>query len=295
MIMFNRFWHCINENGSVQLDATIYEWLGYNHKQVRNNKLACLKLLKSHNIEYREVKHTDPEFERYPILVTEASTMTPVALNRQKWIVMRSDDFKMMAMCLRTDRGKEIREYYIAIETLFKMYCEYTFEFLKRQSDQQMSERDQLLWESRRQNSNIGDEVQNTGAKLRIAREVVVPPIYEKPSLMNWCVVIEMASSYVPSVNDPKYIREGKPNVVILRGQERYINSRLASVKKFGDGTNLGAKIVKRFPSPNAIDLNNRLKIELSQKKIRKRLRFNFSVWRKDTATGRWWWWWFFG
>ncbi|ASZ85079.1 099L [Cherax quadricarinatus iridovirus] len=42
---------------------------------------------------------------------------------------MGSDDFKRMVMCLRTKRAGQIRDYYLAIEKLFKMYCEYTHHY----------------------------------------------------------------------------------------------------------------------------------------------------------------------
>ena len=64
MFLFSRFWHCINENGSIQLDRAVLEWLGYDSAKRYDNKASFIKLLRRHNIEYREIKHTDPEFDK---------------------------------------------------------------------------------------------------------------------------------------------------------------------------------------------------------------------------------------
>ena len=124
------------------MDATIFEWLGYDSAQARDNKAAFIKLLKAEKMPYTQIKHTDPDFDKYPELVKEASTMTPVALNRQKWIVMDSKDFKKTVMCLGTKKADAIRRYYISLEKLFKMYCEYTLQFLMRQIYQRLRERE---------------------------------------------------------------------------------------------------------------------------------------------------------
>ena len=106
--------------------------MGYDFAKKADNKAAFIKLLESYEIPYRLIKHTDLEFEKYLEFVQEASTMTVNALKSKKWIVMDSKDFKMAVMCLRTERADDVRRYYISLEKLFKIYCEYTLYHLMR-------------------------------------------------------------------------------------------------------------------------------------------------------------------
>ena len=108
------------------------------------------------------------------------------------------------------------------------MYCEYTKCFQKR-------------------------EITGLNMKLYVARDVVVPPIPEDPSLMHWCGIIEMAPGFVPCESDPKYIQKYKPNVIIARIQQRNLGTRLKEIQALGNGTNKNAEMRDKFPSPNAM------------------------------------------
>ncbi|ATE87063.1 hypothetical protein [Shrimp hemocyte iridescent virus] len=109
--------------------AAVINWLGYDSKQERNNKSAFVQLLDSNNIEFTQIGYKDSNFSNYPELVEDAKTCSKAALKSKQWIIMGSDDFKRMVMCLRTKRAGQIRDYYLAIEKLFKMYCEYTHHY----------------------------------------------------------------------------------------------------------------------------------------------------------------------
>lgn len=61
--MLNKFWQCISENRCVVIHATILDWLGYESKNERDNKASFIQLLNSHNIQFRQIKHTDSEFK----------------------------------------------------------------------------------------------------------------------------------------------------------------------------------------------------------------------------------------
>jgi hypothetical protein len=45
----DKFWQSLREGGSVLLDGTVLEWLGYDNEQERDRKQTFLKLLKSNN------------------------------------------------------------------------------------------------------------------------------------------------------------------------------------------------------------------------------------------------------
>jgi hypothetical protein len=122
------------------VDATILEWLGYDNEQERNNKSSFIKLLQSHQIEFKQIKQSDSNFKNFPDLIQEAKTLNPNALNRKLWIIMDSDDFKEMVMCLQTKKAHLIRKYYLSLEKLVKMYSEYTHHFQMVQVKEQLQE-----------------------------------------------------------------------------------------------------------------------------------------------------------
>jgi hypothetical protein len=141
--MLDKFWQCIAENSSLLIQGTVLEWLGYDSKNERDNKASFIKLLSAHNIQFIQIKHTDPEFPKYTELVEEAKTMTVAALKRKKWIIMNSDDFKEMVMCLQTKKASHIRKYYLALEKLVKMYTDYTHHFQMRKVNKQIEKANQ--------------------------------------------------------------------------------------------------------------------------------------------------------
>ena len=73
------------------------------------------------------------------------------------------------------------------------MYCEYTLHHLMRQAHQRVREREELLQVGQQQRIAL------TNTKLHVARNVVNPPIKDDPSLMQWYIIIKMASAYMIS------------------------------------------------------------------------------------------------
>ena len=138
--MLDKFWQCIAENRCVAIHASILDWLGYESKNERDNKASFIQLLHSHNIQFQQIKHTDPNFKNYPDIVQDSKTLNPNALNRKLWIIMDSDDFKEMVMCLQTKKAHLIRKYYLSLEKLVKMYSEYTHHFQMVQVKEQLQE-----------------------------------------------------------------------------------------------------------------------------------------------------------
>lgn len=72
----------------IGITTTVLEWLGYDNEQERDRKQTFLKLLKSNEIDFRQIKHTDPDFDQYPEFVAEAAQLSSAALKSQKWIIL---------------------------------------------------------------------------------------------------------------------------------------------------------------------------------------------------------------
>ncbi len=139
--MLDKFWQCVSESSSASISGAVLNWLGYENKHEHDSKSHFIELLKSHNIEFTQIKQNHDKFSQYPDLVEDAKKYSKAVLKSKQWIIMRSDDFKEMVMCLRTKRAKEIRKYYLAIEKLFKMYCEYTIHFNLRREKRALEEK----------------------------------------------------------------------------------------------------------------------------------------------------------
>jgi len=127
--MLDKFWQSLTEGGCVFMNTTVLEWLGYDHEEERYRKAAFLKLLKSNEIDFKQIKHNDPDFDQYPDFVAEAAQLSADALRRQQWIILDAQDFKRVVFSLRTKRSREIVNYYLSLERLMAMYTEYTHHF----------------------------------------------------------------------------------------------------------------------------------------------------------------------
>ncbi len=289
--MLNKFWQCVAENMRIHMDAHILAWLGYENEQERNQKQAFVKLLKSHNINFKQVKHTDSDFENYPDLVEEASNLSAQSLHQKKWIIMNSNDFKMMIMYIQTNRANEIRQYYLSLENLFKMYCEYTLHFQLRRErrrldnkqhtiddltkelknmrlenekerldaqnrhDDLMQRGDELLYHAKQ----TEDDLNHVTKTLHVVRDKVVPDTKNKGK-QHKLGLIRKSRSYVPVDSDPRYFT--RSDITVLRRQASTFNQRVNEIKNYGNGTNTDAHLLLELDNPNSINLYNRLKEE---------------------------------
>jgi hypothetical protein len=254
-----------------------------------------IELLDAHNIKYKQIKHTDPDFQNYPDLVKEAESCSIQALSSKKWIIMRSRDFKKMVMCLRTSRADAIREYYLALEDLFKMYCEYTLHFqlkcagnsigalteqmrlmrLDREKDRQQHEKDRQRFEEDRQerrrqhqelkdqnhelierNKETQDTIEVMNDNLHEVRRDAVPKS-KRDKKMPKVGLMRKSSNYSPARNDPGYFRTS--DLTVIRRQTGTFNQRVNEIRSYGAGTNSDAALIWERDNPNAINFYNRL------------------------------------
>ena len=297
--MINKFWQCVSENVSVHMDADILEWLGYDSEDGKDNKASFIKLLKAHNIKFKQIKHDDPTFQNYPDLVEEAKMLSAQSIHKKKWIIMGSRDFKKMVMCLRTSRADAIREYYLALEDLFKMYCEYTLHFQLKRADNKIHElsehmrlmridgekarqrherereedrirfeeesakRDQQYHHLKGQNDELLERNKQT--------QDVADATYEAlQDVRKDAVPKSKRDKKMPKVGlmkkSPDYIPHGKDpeyfkttDVTVIRRQTATFNRRVKEIRGYGAGTNADATLLWERDDPNAVNFYNRL------------------------------------
>ena len=298
--MLNKFWQCVAENSSVDVHGTVLEWLGYDSEKDYDNKASFIQLLNAYQIEFKQIKHDDPTIHNYPDLVEETAQLPTNALNRKKWIIMSSRDFKKMVLCLRTSRAEQIREYYLAVEDLYKMYCEYTLHFQLRRErlgkkqgtiddlvrgmeemklERQEAERKHELerQDAQQRYNNLmarGDQLLHHAEQAEEDRILIMDDIHQvrkvaapnpdEPKNAHRMAVVKMSPQYEWAEGDPKYYSE--VDALAVRTQIKSFNGRLRKIKNAGSGTNKDASVLTSFDSPNPISLYNRLKETCSDK-----------------------------
>jgi len=317
--MLDKFWQSLREGTSVLMNGSVLEWLGYDHEQVYDRKAAFLKLLRSNDINFRQIKHNDPDFDQYPEFVAEAKTMSDRVLTRQQWIILDAQDFKRVVFNLRTKRAKQIHDYYLSLEHLMAMYTEYTYHFqlrkerrrtelekdslikmmesLKLEAEQAKQEREQAakrhddlirryedqaiktdqvlenLDEARGERDAIAEQCEAITEQceaiteqceaiaqdLGAVREVAVPRTKWKGK-QPMIGVFRKDPNYRLAPGEPRYMEHA--DVRIVRRQACAFNRTFKEFQDMGDGSNRGATVIHSLPSPNAINLFNRLKQE---------------------------------
>jgi hypothetical protein len=103
-------------------------------------------MLKNNAIAYRELTQGDKEIELYPAIKEELQLLPhDGARARSKFLFMEPDDLKMAIMQLKTKNGDVIRQYYIDLEKLLKLYVEYTLYFNHRESQRKITDLEQMM------------------------------------------------------------------------------------------------------------------------------------------------------
>ena len=286
--MLDKFWQRLRENSFILIDTAVLEWLGYDHEQERDRKASFLKLLKSNEINFKQIKHNDPDFDQYPEFVAEAAQLSVAALKRQKWVILDAQDFKMVVFNLKTKRAKLIHRYYLSLERLMAMYAEYTHHFKLREERKRASqEKDRLIKmmeelkldnkkareEARLRHEEAmsrGDALLHHAEQAEEDRMVMMRDINDvrniaapepgKPENLHRMAIVKMSPNYEWDEKDKKYLK--KVDAIAVRIQMRDYNNRIKEIKRYGKGTNKDAKVLISFDSPNPVRLYNKLKHE---------------------------------
>ncbi|CCV01883.1 hypothetical protein IIV22A_039R [Invertebrate iridescent virus 22] len=149
MVMFDYFWQVVVGNQYVHLSSLVLKWFGY-EGVITDQKQAFIKMLKRNNIKYNELTQKDKEIEMYPTIKEELQLLPhDAAKSRSKFLIMEPNDIKMAIMQLKTKNGHIIRQYYIDLEELLKMYTEYTLYFNHRESQRKITDLEQIMSEMR--------------------------------------------------------------------------------------------------------------------------------------------------
>jgi hypothetical protein len=144
MTMFDYFWQVVVGHRWVHLSPPVLDWFGY-EGDIREQKKAFIKMLKRNDISFNELTKDDKRIELFPSISNELAMLNEGAQSCSKFLIMEPNDIKMAIMQLKTKNGHIIRQYYIDLEELLKMYVEYTLYFNHRESQRKITDLEQMM------------------------------------------------------------------------------------------------------------------------------------------------------
>jgi len=175
-LMFNEFWQVVAKKQGTHVGTLMLNWLGYEGTN-KTQKQKFTDYLKRQAIPFEELSSSDERVRLFPSMLKEIKEITTNNIERVKFLLMNSRDFKKAIMKLSTKKGNDIREYYLNVEELLQEYVEYEhrFEIRKReeeakvvikQKDDKIDELKRLMEEMRAENKQTIAEIKAQNAQL---------------------------------------------------------------------------------------------------------------------------------
>jgi hypothetical protein len=146
-VMFDYFWQIMVGNTRAHLGSRILEWFGY-EGEYRTQKQKFLDMLKRNDITFDELTTNDKEIDLYPTIKEELALL-PSNVKNSKFLVMEPRNLKKAIMKLNTKNGNAIREYYVDVEDLMKLYVEYTIYHNYRESQRKITSLEVMMADMR--------------------------------------------------------------------------------------------------------------------------------------------------
>ena len=291
--MFDHFWQVVATNNPPHVGGVILNWLGYSGDPNKQRE-KFVAYLKRNEIAYLEITHTDKRARDYPSIQQEMLTK-PRQIGQCKWLVMKSRDFKKAIMKLSTKRGDAIREYYLNVEDLLRLYVEYDKRFELRQREEEMkrvkmektrleilldeikTQNDKLLDDNANaaiernlliaQNNDLQQDVTTIGRRLGAACVDRAPrplnPIKRERFLfIRWTNLNYHRTIQNPTLADNHRVYR----YYAIRGQTQYSVSALRTQRQKDPALEV---ILELDVQPNTKTLYNRVKEELEERGVR--------------------------
>ena len=123
MTMFDYFWQVVVGNQCI-INDLVLEWFGY-EGEIKEQYKNFKKMLKVNKISYDENPPKNQE--------------------NFKIVSMDPRDLKTIILQLKTEKGHKIREYFLDLEELLKLYVEYTLYFNHRESQRKITDLEQMM------------------------------------------------------------------------------------------------------------------------------------------------------
>jgi hypothetical protein len=236
-VMFDYFWQVMIGNTGRHLGTSVLEWFGYEgcYKKQKEN---FIKMLKRNNIAYSELTQVDAEIEHYPT-ITEEISLLPANVRHSRFLIMEPKDI-MAIMQLKTKNGHIIRQYYIDLEDLMKLYVEYTLAFNERRAqlkieslEKMMENMNLMLTEVRdqneiliNQNGDLNDKLDNVQGDLAVVQDKLEISVEDR------CPKVRTTNRLEQFVLLKKNKRGDRFPYYVICGQHIYVSNRLTLLNR---------------------------------------------------------------
>jgi MSV199 domain/Protein of unknown function (DUF3627) len=288
IVMVNELWKAIAyDNTLFHVSKKLLEWLGY-EGEYKNQKQNFTRYLTRGDISYEEILGSDPKAAQFPTIQEDMINVNSKNQRVVRWLLVQSWDFKKAIMKLSTKNGDMIRDYYLNLERLFKLYTAYTVQFRERETGEQLRQKDEkidyLLSEVREmqdkldqvlikndelldQNGELSEDVADIASKLNIACKDRAPrPMnrrkQEKLVMLKWANL-----DYHNTIEDPKQEDDhNKFRYYVIRAQNPSADKAVRDQKEKDPKLEV---ILEFTVQPNTRTLYNRIKEDLTDEGVK--------------------------
>jgi hypothetical protein len=238
MVMFDYFWQVMIGNTGRHLSTSVLEWFGY-EGDYKRQKEAFIKMLKRNKIAYTELTQHDKEIELYSTIKEELALL-PSNVKHSKFLIMEPDDIKMAIMQLKTKNGSLIRQYYIDLEELLKLYVEYTLYFNHREAQRKITNLETMMADLKLANERQEQYMRSLGISLEEVKDQNVELKQEVTKVQKklGIAVEDRAPLPVDQRKQERFVlfKRNNPDYVpyyIIRAQSEYTRRKLRAQKLY--------------------------------------------------------------
>jgi hypothetical protein len=137
--MIDRFWNTMNDDQLIYVDDELIRWMGYSCEEAKKRKQDFMKLLKESSEGSDYYQYSNDEYKEFFGYAIAYPNIYPLPGEGRgyvsaKHLLLTSKCLRMTMMRVNTSRGNQVREYYWALEDLFKIYVKYQSEYKNRET-----------------------------------------------------------------------------------------------------------------------------------------------------------------
>lgn len=142
-IYIDAFWSSIEDDKWIYVNDELIKWMGYTSVSTIENKRNYLNVLKNNYIKNVNFKHLyTNDFKLY---CDENDLNIDFDIeNKTKHLIIEPETFKKSLLRLQSQKARQIQDYYILLEKIFKHYMKYQKEYIAQQAQLLQEENEKL-------------------------------------------------------------------------------------------------------------------------------------------------------
>jgi hypothetical protein len=162
--MIDRFWASMEDDQLIYVDDELIRWMGYSGVKSLNRKQDFMKPLNGavEGIDYHN--YSNEEYKKFLLYAIAYTNIYPLpgegrGYSSAKHLLLSPDTLRSIMMRVNTSRGDQVREYYINLEKLFKVYVKYQSEHEKKKMTKESEDIKNELEKSRNREEKANQQL----------------------------------------------------------------------------------------------------------------------------------------